>query len=97
MDQENYGLPLGVDLDAEYTAETLKLEPGDVVLLYTDGVNESMNEKGEQLGLDKLVNEIKESQAKTPELVGKAVCQSIKRHVNGHTQFDDICIVCLGR
>ena len=97
MDQDNYGLPLGVDLDAEYTAETLKLEPGDVVLLYTDGVNESMNEKGEQLGLEKLVHEIKQSQAKTPELVGKAVCQSIKRHVNGHTQFDDICIVCLGR
>ena len=97
MDQDNYGLPLGVDLDAEYTAETLKIEPGDVVLLYTDGVNESMNEKGEQLGLDKLVHEIKQSQAKTPELVGKAVCQSIKRHVNGHTQFDDICIVCLGR
>jgi serine phosphatase RsbU (regulator of sigma subunit) len=97
MAQDNFGLPLGVDVDAEYAAESLKLEPGDVVLLYTDGVNESMNEKGDQLGLELLVREIEQSQAKTPELLGKSVCQSIKRHVDGHTQFDDICIVCLGR
>ena len=37
------GLPLGVSADAVYRPVSVPLEPGDLVLLYTDGVNESMN------------------------------------------------------
>lgn len=97
LSDDRAGLPLGIADDAEYLAETIRLQKGDVVLMYTDGVNESMNEAGEQLGLERLAQEIEQSQAKSPEAVGKTVCQAIKNHVRGYRQFDDICLVSLGR
>jgi phosphoserine phosphatase RsbU/P len=44
------GLPLGIDADAAFTEDRLILEPGQMVLLYTDGVTEARNSAGEMLG-----------------------------------------------
>ncbi len=48
-------LPLGIIPGTSYTQTAVELDPGDLVLLYTDGVNEAENESGEQLGLDGLL------------------------------------------
>lgn len=48
------GLPLGLFTGAPYAASSLKLTPGDSLLLYTDGVTESRNPSGEEYGPERL-------------------------------------------
>ena len=43
--------PLGIDGSITYREDTVKLEPGDIVLLYTDGVSEAPSSTGERYGI----------------------------------------------
>ncbi|MCG6928121.1 MAG: SpoIIE family protein phosphatase [Acidobacteria bacterium] len=68
---EGTGLPLGLFPIAEYERKDVTLAPGDLVVLYTDGITEAADEAGEEFGLDRLEKVVKE-QAREP-LVALAV------------------------
>ncbi|MEM9410641.1 MAG: PP2C family protein-serine/threonine phosphatase, partial [Planctomycetota bacterium] len=91
------GLPVGVLEDADYAAAEIQLDEGDVAVLFTDGINEAMNESGEILGMAELIEEIKLSQTKTPSAIGKEICQIANRHMGSSPPHDDMCLVCFGR
>lgn len=91
------GLPIGIMEEAEYEANRFVLDDGDVLVLFTDGINECMNEQGEILGMPKLLEGIKASQTKTPATIGREICQITNRHMGANPPFDDICLVCFGR
>ena len=58
----NYGeLPLGMFRETRYHQYHLLLEPGDVLVLYTDGVTEAQSPEGEEFGRDRLVQAVKEN------------------------------------
>ncbi len=94
---EGSGLPLGILDSTQYGSSTFSVADGDVFLMYTDGVNESMSESGEILGTQGLIDEMKLSQAKSAEAIGNVVYNTVKRFVNGGPQHDDICFVCIGK
>jgi phosphoserine phosphatase RsbU/P len=52
--QDESGPPLGVVDDQAYQAVTTHIDPGDVVVLFTDGVNEAMSPSGEMFGMRRL-------------------------------------------
>jgi len=54
MLDESLSLPLGIIDDEDYTDATVQLHPGDVLVLFTDGITESRNQSGELFGLDRL-------------------------------------------
>src|SRR5580704_14577082 len=56
LSKEIVVLPLGLIAGTTYTQTAIQLEPGDLLLLYTDGVSEACDESGEQLGLDRLLS-----------------------------------------
>ncbi len=68
---EGTGLPLGLFEASEYERAEVTLTPGDLVVLYTDGITEAANAEGEEFGLDRLEKVVKE-QAEEP-LVALAV------------------------
>ena len=90
------GLPVGVMEDVDYEATRIDLELGDVLVLFTDGINESMNDQEEILGMENLLSEIKRSQTKTPATIGKEICQITNRHMGAVPPYDDMCLVCFG-
>lgn len=90
-------LPLGISDTAQFHAETVSLGPGDSVLLFTDGLSESSDTAGSQFGLERLAKEVELSPNGTPEAIGKAVCQAVKKHLGGSPPLDDICLVAFGR
>ncbi len=94
---EESGLPLGILPDYEYESCTLQIEPGDALLMYTDGINEAMDADGNQLTTETIVKEIKDGQVKTAEAIGNLVCDSVARHVGMEPAIDDMCLVCLDR
>ena len=95
--REESGLPLGIMEDYPYECVEVQIEPGDVVIFYTDGINEAMNSDGKQLTTKQMIEEIKISQAKKPHTIGEQIRKSVARHTDGFPAIDDICIVCVGR
>ena len=57
---EATGMAMGAMNDAEYTEEVTKLMPGDLLVLYTDGITEAENVRLEMFGTDRLMNAILE-------------------------------------
>src|SRR5215471_2426652 len=56
LSKEIVDLPLGLIAGTAYTQTAVQVEPGDLLLLYTDGISEAHGESGEQLGLDGLLS-----------------------------------------
>ena len=76
---ETTGVWLGiVDAPRPPQEHDLQLEPGDVMLLYTDGVTERMNEQKELLGLDRVRDVLKTHAAEGPMAVRDAVVKSVQ-------------------
>lgn len=93
---EEAGLPLGIMEDYEYEHVEIEIRRGDVVVMYTDGINEAMDADGNQLTTQAMIDEIKTSQTKTPETIGELICQTVSRHVGRTPAIDDMCVVCIG-
>jgi hypothetical protein len=70
--------------------EQLKLEPGDLLYLYTNGIVESRNSKGEEFGEDRLCREIKNRGDVPPETVIRGVLDAVVAQRAGAPQHDDI-------
>jgi serine phosphatase RsbU (regulator of sigma subunit) len=92
------GFPLGIIPGAEYRQVEVQLAPGDVVVIYSDGVTDSRNLE-EQLydcrDDRRLLRRVSESSGGA-EAVGKAILQDIREYSLGHEQADDITLICFG-
>jgi serine phosphatase RsbU (regulator of sigma subunit) len=93
---EESGTPLGVARDAAYGSITVGLEPGDVVVLYTDGATDALDRLGQRFGEVRFQRAL----AEAPDgaaAVGEAIFATVHDHAAGRSQFDDITVVCFGR
>jgi sigma-B regulation protein RsbU (phosphoserine phosphatase) len=92
------GLPLGVMEDSVYEETEVQLNPGDVVVIYSDGVTDARS-PGDELydsqSNHRLLKRVAQS-AGGPADVGRAILQDIREFSAGHSQADDITLVCLG-
>ncbi len=93
---EAKGLPLGFGINQPYGQYTTTLEPGDVVLMYTDGLNDSQNPAGEFYGHVRIRDLLAHGPADV-QLLGDVLLQHVRQFVQGHPQNDDMCIVGFGR
>ncbi len=92
------GFPLGIVPGADYQQLEVQLAPGDVVMVYSDGVPDSRN-MSEELYDSRDNRRLLRRVAATsggPVAVGKAVLQEIREFSSGHVQADDITLVCFG-
>jgi len=94
--EEAAGLPLGVAAGYEYEAYSHKLEPNDVVTMFTDGFSEAMNAEGELYGLNRLSKQLSSPVLNVVDF-GQHILEDVNRFVDGHDQSDDMCLVCFGR
>jgi phosphoserine phosphatase RsbU/P len=93
---EESGTPLGIDVSRAYRSITVSLDPGDVVVLYSDGVTDARDRNDELFGEHRL----REALAQAPQgvaAVGEAILATVHDHASGRSQFDDITLVCFGR
>jgi serine phosphatase RsbU (regulator of sigma subunit) len=92
------GLPLGIMPDSQYQQAEMTLEPGDVVVVYSDGVTDGRNVREElydSRDQRRLLKRLAESPGR-PEAVGRSILQDIREFSAGHSQADDITLVCFG-
>lgn len=89
------GTTLGVMENAEYQTVELKLNPGDTLLAYTDGVTEAMDTE-ETLYSDQRLLQTLEGEARTsPEEMVKHVLESVQKFAEGAPQADDITVLAV--
>ncbi len=92
------GFPLGILPETRYEQLDVDLRPGDVVVVYSDGVTDSRSPAEELYDTKetrRLLKRVKESPGGA-EAVGKAILQEIREFSRGHTQADDITLVAFG-
>jgi hypothetical protein len=88
-------LPLGVRANTQYAAKTIVLEPGDMVLFYSDGLPEAQTSANEQLGYEALLLFLNElPHTATAESVVSALRTAL-RDASRFTLHDDTTLVCL--
>ena len=79
----------------KYTEHELQLKPGSKIFLYTDGVTEAVNEKGEMFGNDRLIEALNVDCNAEPEQVLENVHKCIDDFVQDAEQFDDMTMLCM--
>ena len=90
------GLPLGVMEGFSYECREVKLEPGDSVLIFSDGVTESMDKQNNLLN-DKAFEMAVQEGVRGAKPLGERVVKLVKQHAAGRSQSDDITLVSFGR
>jgi serine phosphatase RsbU (regulator of sigma subunit) len=93
------GRPLGISASQQCPTGNAELVVNmhDTVVLYTDGVTEAMNEKDEELTLERLIEVVNQVGGQTCEQVKQAIMRDVVRHRGKREVSDDITMVILRR
>ena len=91
------GLVLGVMPEENYTDDSMRLEPGDMILTYTDGVTEAMNPEHALYSEERLQQTLAALSGRSVEDTVAAIIASVKEHAAGAPQSDDITVLALKR
>ena len=93
------GLALGIDAGGVFERVTqdltVKLESGDCVLFFTDGVKEAVNENGEEFGLERLADTFQDAAKVGAEAVVTQVQEVVNAFTDEDAQMDDVTIVAI--
>src|SRR5215813_4230783 len=84
------GLPLGMFRNQKFSVGNLKLERGDTVLLYTDGVPEALNSSEEEYGMSRLIEIATASSSLPPEEVVTRCLSNVSKFRGGRARSDDV-------
>jgi serine phosphatase RsbU (regulator of sigma subunit) len=95
------GVPLGVLPDARYPAADEPLLPGDIVVIYSDGVTEAEGNPGggevELFGEDRLVEVVRALRAQPAEAIVQGIVSAVQAFAAGRPQADDVTLVVARR
>ena len=87
------GRALGWFKSAGYREESARMQPGDRLVLYTDGVTECMDPGGTMFGDEGLKRIILESGGASPDECARALLEALRLHAGGHAFNDDITLL----
>ena len=89
------GIVLGVLPDIPFEEKQTTIAPGDVLVLYTDGITEGLNTAGEQFGEKRLYKFISEVASKPSRVIADGILSAARVHGQGVEQYDDISLVVM--
>ena len=89
------GLVLGVLPEFDFPGGNLDLEPGDALFFYTDGVNEAMDENGEEFGDERLTRVLAEAAGSSAADFSQRMVEAVHAHAGEAPQSDDITCMTL--
>jgi sigma-B regulation protein RsbU (phosphoserine phosphatase) len=91
------GMALGVEEKSVFNQRTIKLNHGDFVLLYTDGVTEAINAEEQEFGVERLQQIILEQRHAPAGEMLAALEKAVSAFVGDTPQSDDIAVVIVKR
>ncbi|HBB30791.1 MAG TPA: histidine kinase [Cyanobacteria bacterium UBA8803] len=99
IDTIDLGFPIGLGEEIAHCIShtTVKLEPGDGVVLYTDGIPEAEDIHGKFYGVERLCAAVSHNWHQDAEQVKQAVIEDVRRFIGEQKVFDDITLVVFKR
>jgi sigma-B regulation protein RsbU (phosphoserine phosphatase) len=95
------GMALGIDagdvFDEVIKDVTIELSPLDTVVVYTDGINEALDEEGNEFGQDQLKAVLEAAGPRSVDFLVKAIVDRVQTFSSGHPQNDDITLAAVQR
>jgi serine phosphatase RsbU (regulator of sigma subunit)/pSer/pThr/pTyr-binding forkhead associated (FHA) protein len=92
---EQGGTVLGLFPQATYDEETVQLEPGDVIVAFSDGVSESMNLAGDQYEESRIEACVRRNYDQSPSEILEALLADVRTFSEGTPQHDDLTALIL--
>jgi serine phosphatase RsbU (regulator of sigma subunit)/pSer/pThr/pTyr-binding forkhead associated (FHA) protein len=83
-------LVVGLFTHAQYHTQSIMLDPGDTLVLFTDGVTEAENDKEEQLGLPRIATLLDTMHGKLAPLILETIDQNVREFCGGIPANDDV-------
>jgi serine phosphatase RsbU (regulator of sigma subunit) len=89
------GLPIAIAEGMDYEAVEIRLDAGDIVVMYTDGINEAMDADDQEFGMERVRSLT--AQGGGAIAVRDRIVEAVLKHVGDAPPFDDMCLVVLQR
>ena len=93
VETEGDTFPLGIIAEADYRETQLRLAPGDMLVFYTDGIVEAMNDQKEIFGFERLIEVIRQSDTTNAEMLLKLILDRVDQFAGEAAQHDDLTII----
>jgi sigma-B regulation protein RsbU (phosphoserine phosphatase) len=89
------GIAMGALPDAPYTQDSVQMAPGDILILYTDGITEAENVQLEMFGMERLEKTILSSRMLPAKELSQAILDAVRSFTGEHPQSDDITLMVI--
>jgi sigma-B regulation protein RsbU (phosphoserine phosphatase) len=89
------GLIIGAFEQATFEEDRLRLEPGDVLVAFSDGITEARNADGEEFGEDRLLSCVAANRQRAPDALLECLLAEVRQFSADTTQSDDLTVLVL--
>ena len=93
--RDRHGLVVGAMEQSRYRDYEIRMQPGDAVFVYTDGVPEASNEAGAFYGMERLESALNRLSGQNPRHILEGVKADVDAFTGEAKQFDDLTMLCL--
>lgn len=93
------GFPVGLqpDISPFVSTQTVELEPGDVITLFTDGITEAEDPSGKQFGIERLCESLKRRRSLCAQEISDGIVSDLTAYIGKQKVYDDFTLVVLKR
>ena len=91
------GLPLGMVAGSVYNSCQISLEPGDILLLFSDGITDALDVRNNPFGMKGVERVVAAAGSGTAPALGERTIKAVEQHATNREAHDDLTLVSLGR
>jgi serine phosphatase RsbU (regulator of sigma subunit) len=91
------GLPIGMMQGSAFQEESVVFEPGDVLVIYSDGITESINEREEEFEEERLIDVVKNNLGRSASGIRDRIDEALSRFVGATAPVDDMTLMIIKR
>ncbi len=88
-------LIIGIIKNTKYSDTRIYLDPGDVLVFYTDGITEAINLKNDEFGEQHLIDIIHNTTTSSAEELRNQIYENVQQFTTGRSQYDDMTLIVL--
>ena len=91
------GTLVGIFRENTWKTHTVQIEPGEVLVLYTDGITEAQNNSGSFFGTERLLATLREQFNPTAQIFRNAILENVQAYTGSAPRLDDVTLVVVAR
>lgn len=91
------GLPIGMFENSPYKEGSVEFEPGDVLVIYSDGISEAVNDAGEEFGEERIIQTVQDNIDRSASRLRDRIDEAVSRFLGRSSPADDMTLVIVKR